>query len=295
MTDRISADIENDFHYRAMTPSSRVAVLAATAALVSFAPRARALDLFEVQVYQAEVNKPGQFGLEMHTNHTLRGQKQVEWGGHVPPDRATRVTFEPAVGVTEWLELAAYFQVFHTPEAGAQYGGMKLRAKMVVPERIRGKVMLGMNVEVGRVPRAVEVDGWANELRPILGYKNGYFLASFNPIIGYAFTGPERFRMHFEPALKGWVNTQLGFALGAEYYAGLGLIDQGFSPLRGQEHLALVAFDLAEKANASHHDADHGEEAEDDDEWELNVAFGRGFGPSTAQEWLLKTILGHSF
>lgn len=261
--------------------------LLAALGLLTLSPTVRALDLFEIQVYQAEVNKPGQFALEMHTNHTLRGQRQVEWAGHIPPDRATRVTFEPALGVTEWLELGAYLHTFHTPEAGSRFGGVKLRAKLVVPERVSGNTMLGLNIEVGRVPRAVEVDGWANEMRPIVGYKNGYFLASFNPIIGYAFTGSERFRLHFEPALKGWVNTQLGFAIGAEYYAGLGLIDQGFARRRDQEHLALIAFDLTEKANAA--------ESDDDEEWELNVAFGRGFGPATAQEWLLKTILGKAF
>lgn len=264
----------------------RLAAAAVSLVALAVAPAAHALDLFEIQVYQSEVNKPGQFGLEMHTNYTIRGQKQAEWDGHVPADRATRLTFEPALGVTEWLEVGAYFQTMHAPDYGVKYAGMKLRAKMVVPERISGNTMLGLNVELGRVPRAVEEDGWANELRPIVGYKNDRFLVSFNPIIGYAFTGSERFRLHFEPALKGWVNTQLGFALGAEYYAGLGLIDRGFSPLRDQEHLALVAFDLAEKAGAKE---------DEDGEWELNVAFGRGFGPATAQEWLLKTIVGKAF
>lgn len=262
--------------------------LALGAASAVIAPSAHALDLFEIQVYQSEVNRPGQMALEVHTNHTFRGQRQVEWEGHVPADRATRLTLEPAIGVTEWLELGLYFQTLHAPGAGARYGGMKLRAKMVVPERISGRAMLGLNIEVGRVPRAVEVDGWANELRPIIGYKDGHVLLSFNPIIGYAFTGSDRFRLHVEPALKGWVNTQLGFAVGAEYYAGLGLLDRGFMPVRDQEHLALLAFDLAEKANATKDEDDAGE-------WELNVAFGRGFGPSTAQEWLLKTIVGKSF
>lgn len=257
---------------------------ALVAALVAAAPSAHALDLFEIQVYQSEVNAPGQVGLELHTNHTLRGQKAEEWDGQVPAHRASRMTLEPAVGVTEWLELGAYFQMLHAPDYGVRYGGSKLRAKMVVPERIAGRGMFGLNIEVGRVPKAVEEDGWANELRPIVGYKDDRFLVSFNPIIGYAFTGPERFRLHFEPALKGWVNTQLGFAVGAEYYAGLGLIDRGFSKLKEQEHLALLAFDLAEKAGAK-----------EESGWELNVAVGRGFGPSTAQEWLLKTIVGKSF
>lgn len=245
---------------------------------------ARALDLAEIQVYQSEVNRPGQFGLEVHTNHTIRGQKQVEYEGHIPPHGVTRLTLEPALGVTEWLELGLYFQALHAPDAGFQWAGAKVRAKLVVPSRLTGRFMLGLNVEVGRIPHNVEVDGWANELRPIFGYKDGWLLASFNPIIGYAFTGDERMKPHFEPALKGWINTQRGFALGVEYYAGLGLFSRGFAPLREQEHLALVAFDLAEPAGR-----------DDDDGWELNVAFGHGFGPATAQDWLLKTIVGKAF
>ncbi len=250
------------------------------------APAARALDLAEIQVYQSEVNRPGQLGLEVHANHTLRGKRDVEYPGQVPPDRATRVTFEPALGVTEWLEVGVYFQLLRAPELGVRYAGAKVRAKLVVPERVSGRFMLGLNIEVGRIPHAIEIDGWANELRPIVGYKDGFVLVSFNPIIGYAFTGAERMRPHFEPALKGWVNTQLGFALGMEYYAGLGLFDRRFAPWREQEHLALVAFDLTERARAIKHD---------DDEWEVNVALGRGFGPATAQEWLLKTIVGKPF
>lgn len=260
--------------------------LALLTAAVLAAPAARATDMFEIQVYQSEVNKPGQFAVELHTNQTIRGPKTAEWDGHVPTDRMTRMTLEPALGITEWLELGLYLQSFHTPGAGANFGGFKARAKMVVPQRISKNYMLGVNVEVGRVPRAIEIDGWANELRPIIGYKDGWVLASFNPIIGYAFTGPERFRMHFEPGAKGWVNTQLGFALGVEYYAGLGLIDKGLAPWREQEHLALVAMDFAEKANSSH---------DDEEEWEVNVAFGRGFGPAAAHEWLLKTIIGKAF
>jgi len=251
--------------------------------LVTTVP-ARALDLAEIQVYQSEVNRPGQFGLEVHTNYTLRGKQEVEYPGHIPPHRALRLTLEPAIGVTEWLELGVYLQMLQAPDVGVRWAGAKLRAKFVAPRRLTGRFMLGLNVEVGKVPEAIEQEGWANELRPILGYEDDWFLAAFNPIVGYAFSGEDRLRPHFEPAFKAWINTQRGFALGLEYYAGLGLFSQGFSPLREQEHLALVAFDLTERAGQT-----------DDEGWELNVAFGRGFGPATAQDWLLKTIVGKAF
>lgn len=258
--------------------------LAAFAALTSVGRPAGALDLQEIQIYQSEVNRPGQLGLELHVNHTLRGKTDPEWDGQVPPDGVTRATLEPALGVTEWLEVGLYLQALRGPDTGVRWAGAKVRAKLVVPARHTGRFMFGLNVEVGRVPHALEEDGWANELRPILGLREGRFLFLLNPIVGYAFTGPERFRPHFEPGAKAWVDTRRGFALGLEYYAGLGLFGRGFSPWREQEHLALVAFDLVEPPGST-----------DDDDWELNVAFGRGFGPATAQEWLLKTIVGKAF
>lgn len=262
----------------------RLPVVAALGALSLSTTAARALDLQEIQVYQAEVNRPGQLGLELHVNHTLRGKTAPEYEGQIPPDGVTRATLEPAVGVTEWLEVGVYLQALRAPSTGVRWAGAKVRAKLVVPERLSGRWILGLNVEVGRVPIAVEEDGWANELRPILGVREGRFLFLVNPIVGYAFTGPERFQPHFEPGAKAWIDTRKGFALGLEYYAGLGLFGHGFAAFREQEHLALLAFDLVGPPGAS-----------DDDDWELNVAFGRGFGPATAQDWLLKTIVGRAF
>jgi len=103
---------------------------------------------------------------------------------------------------------------------------------MVVPKRLGLPLFLGLNVEVGRVPRAVEEAGWANEFRPIVGWTNGWFLIDVNPIMGYALSGPEKYQLDFEPAGKVSVNTQLGFALGVEHYSGLGLLREGLSPLK---------------------------------------------------------------
>jgi hypothetical protein len=256
-------------------------------ALYIISPRpARALDHFEIQVYEDDVNRPGQFALEVHSNYTFKGHREPDYPGQVPADRAFRLTLEPALGVTPWLELGGYFQTLYQPDAGLQYAGFKVRTKFVLPRSRQQHFFAGINAEVGRVPHKVEEQQWANEFRPIVGYENGYVLFDINPIFGYALTGDEALKPHFEPAAKAAINTQQGFALGLEYYAGLGLLSSGFLPRSEQEHLLFAVFDLAQPAQAPEPEADP---------WELNIALGRSLTDATDREWIAKMIVGKPF
>lgn len=258
--------------------------LALAMALLLGSGHALALDAFEIQVYEAEVNRPGQFGLELHSNYTIAGHTTPEYPGEITPNHVARFTLEPALGVTDWLELGAYLQTMITPEGG-KFVGAKLRAKFVIPEERTRPFFFGINAEIGRVSKRVEEEGWANEFRPIIGWSNGRFLVDVNPIFGYALTGPERFRPDFEPAGKLGVNTDRGFMLGLEYYAGLGLIHKGFSSWHDQEHLLMATFDLVPPKGA----------VENDNGWELNVGFGRSLTEASPSRWLVKAIVGHAF
>jgi hypothetical protein len=241
------------------------------------------MDKFEIQVYQGEHNDPGQPSVELHTNYTIAGHTTPAYPGETPPDQVLRFTLEPALGVTDWLELGAYLQSVVTPAAGAQFGGWKLRTKFIMPERFHLPIILGINVELGRVPKSAEEAGWANEFRPIIGIEVGRFGFTFNPIFGFALTGPEAGKPDFEPALKAKWNTNLGFALGLEHYAALGRFDEGFVAFHKQEHLTFAAFDLEPAVGQ----AESG--------WELNVAVGRSLTDATPQRWLVKAIVGRAF
>lgn len=165
------------------------------------------------------------------------------------------------------------------------WGGLKLRAKFVVPERLALPVHLGMNVEIGRVSARLEQDGWANEFRPILAWQQGPWLIATNPIIGYALTGPAAFKPEFEPCGKVAFNTQRGFAVGVEYYAATGRLAEQFSAIASQEHLAFAVFDL-EPPNGA---------VENPQAWAFNAAIGHGLTAGTAQQWVVKTIFGREF
>jgi hypothetical protein len=254
-------------------------------AVMALSTSARASDKFEIQVYQGEHNDPGQFGLEVHTNYTFAGHKTPAYEGETPADRALRITLEPSLGITDWLEVGAYLQTMVSPGSNGEFAGWKLRVKVVAPDRWKLPVRLGLNAELGRVPRSVEEEGWANELRPIIGFHWWRFGLTFNPLIGFPLTGPDAGKPDFEPATKLKFNTNLGFAVGAEYYAGLGRFDVGFDPLHKQEHLLFAVFDLEPRVGAP----------EPSDAWELNVDLGAGLTSATAQQWLAKVIVGHAF
>jgi len=260
----------------------RIRTVIATAALLSTLP-AFGMDKFEIQVYQGEHDDPGQASVELHGNDTLAGHEQPSYEDEIPPDGVLRLTLEPALGVTPWLEIGAYLQTMVTPSGGTHFAGWKLRTKLIAPERWHLPVILGINVEVGRVPRSVEDEGWANEFRPIIGLPAGRFMFTFNPLFGFALTGPEAGKPDFEPAFKATWNTELGFALGVEHYAALGRFDEGFVGIHQQEHMTFAALDL-EPA-----------EGQPESGWELNVAVGRSLTDATPQRWLVKAIVGRAF
>ncbi|HET9954451.1 MAG TPA: hypothetical protein VFQ61_08100 [Polyangiaceae bacterium] len=264
-------------------------------------------DLFEIQVYEAEVNNPLQAGLEAHLNYTFSGRRSAEYAGEAVPHHAARLTLEPALGLTEYLEVGAYLQNMIDRDGTYRFAGWKLRTKWVVPRRYTGRFFLGINAEIGKVPRAVEEHGWANEFRPILGYDDGHWLFDVNPIFGYALSGPDKLRPDFEPAGKVAFNTQLGFSIGTEYYAGLGYLSALPAPRSEQDHLLFLTFDLAQPASAKSLRAPRTEAQSTSGEnptpesdeaelpFELNVGLGRGLSDATPQRWIVKAIFGRAF
>ena len=73
------------------TASAAVA-LAAGLVTTALTERSLGMDLFEIQVYQADVNEPGHFGLEIHSNYTIDGRSQAAYAGEQPPNHVARLT-----------------------------------------------------------------------------------------------------------------------------------------------------------------------------------------------------------
>jgi hypothetical protein len=162
-----------------------------------WAAPALAFDPFEIQVYDGTADARGEAGLEIHLNRH---------------HEATRITFEPSFGVTDFWEIGAYLQTRQ-----GHYEGVKLRSKFTAPV---GDFRLGVNFELAYEPGAQ----WAGEIRPILAFENNRWLVAVNPSV--------TFPAAFEPGALAKVKVG-PIAAGLEYYGTL-----------PSEHYLFAAIDL---------------------------------------------------
>jgi hypothetical protein len=250
-----------------------LASLALLAVTLAAAP-ARAVDPFEIQVYEGDINDPLQAGLELHTNFVADGRQAAAFPGEAVPHHTLHTTLEPSLGILAWWELGAYLQLATAPSRGeAHFGGFKLRSKFVVPQRLTGAFILGVNFEVGRGTAALGSASWDSEVRPIIAFGRGRWFAAVNPILGWSFSGPAT--PELEPAAKIRFDAGHHVGLGVEYYAGLGPLSKP-EALHDQQHFLYVVGDLL------------------DGPIELNVGVGHGF-TTASDAWTIKTIVGKTF
>jgi hypothetical protein len=87
----------------------------------------------EIQVYDATIDPPGQFSLELHNNYTPSGRTGPDFPGGIIPNHALNGVAEWAYGVRPWFELGAYFPLYTLSGGRLQFNGGKLRALFVVP------------------------------------------------------------------------------------------------------------------------------------------------------------------
>lgn len=233
----------------------------------------RAVDHFELEVYDGTANRPGAPGLELHLNGWLTGHRTA-----TPPVRPlhdqAHATLEPSFGVAPWWEVGAYLQMAVRADDGVvDWAGVKARSKFVVPPNWDAHWRLGANFELAYVPSAYEADGWSVELRPIAAWHDPRWLFVANPIVGFALDGAGG--ASFEPAVKA-ARTIGPVAVGLEYYGDLGRLGN-FDPVRQQEHYIFEALDVLDVG-----------------QFELNAAIGEGLTAASAG-MVVKAIVGYEW
>jgi hypothetical protein len=245
------------------------------ALVVGASVRAHALDAFEYQVYDSEINKVGEYSLETHLNSNLAGKRDPEYVGQIAQDHMTHLTFEFARGMTKYWELGAYLQSALDSEGVYHYAGAKLRSKFVVPHEEGAPLQLGVNFEISNVPPEFEEDRWGSEVRPIIGYTFNRLTVMFNPIVDVNLTSGASAVPDFQPALKVTFDTKRGYGLGAEYYVDMGPIDDLNSASKSEQYI-FAAYDLLRGP------------------FELNIALGAGLTESS-NSTIAKAIYGFDF
>jgi hypothetical protein len=208
-------------------------------------------DPFEIQVYDGTANARGKPSLEVHSNWRT--------------SRELHLTFEPAIGITDWWELGGYVQTSLGPDLKFRFEGVKLRTKFVTPPGSDPNFRLGVNFEL-------EWDNgtWGGEVRPIVAWENARWVFAFNPIVSFGGDAPV-----LEPAAFALVKLREVVSLGLEYYAGLGPTMK-FLPLAQQEHYLYEVVNLLAVEHL-----------------ELNFGIGEGFTKASAP-FVVKLIVGYS-
>ena len=226
----------------------------------------------EIQVYDDSINKPGQWGLELHFNSTPSGVSAQEYPGEIQNVHGYRGTPEISYGLTETLEAGLYLPVVHDAQGTTAFAGPRVRLKWIpqqAPET--GGYFYGLNVEVSAVKPQFEQYQNTIELRPILGIRTPDWLFVTNPALdyplraGYRQGGPE-----FSPSFKVSRNVAQGLAAGFEYYADLGSVNNTL-PFADQGHTLFLAVDVDRKP------------------WVFNLGIGRGLTPAS-DRWTIKSI-----
>jgi len=237
---------------------------------------AKAQDNYEIQVYGAETVAPKRTMVELHSNFTFSGSKDVV-DGVIPTNYAWHETIEITQGITPWFETGFYIFTSVNKGYGWQWVGDHIRPRVRAPDEWHWPVGVSLSVEIGYQRPQFSRDTWTLEIRPIVDKQLGHWYLSFNPTVDRSFHGPGiRSGVSFSPNFKAGYDITKRINAGLEYYGSLGPVT-GFDPFRDQQQQIIPAVDLNLGPN-----------------WEFNFGVGVGVTHST-DHLLVKMILGRRF
>ena len=261
---------------RSRLPSCFSIAFCLALALAAFVLPTRAQDNYEIQVYGSELVAPGNTMVELHSNFTIEGAKQITDGVY-PTNHALHETIEITHGFTDWFETGFYIFTSERSGQGTQWVGDHIRPRFAVPEKWHWPVGLSISNEIGYQRRQFSTDTWTWEMRPIIDQKVGRWYWSINPTFDKSIHGlTQNQGLVFSPNVKFSYDLTPKIAAGLEYYGSVGPLTNVY-PLAEQEHQIFPAIDL----NVS-------------PKWEIN--FGIGIGATRSTDHLIaKMILGYRF
>ncbi len=233
-----------------------------------------AQDNYEIQVYGAQTVEKGSTMLELHSNFTLDGQKEVK-NGVLPTNHIVHETVEITHGFTSFFEVGFYIFNALGNDNRTTYVGSHIRPRVMIPQEWKWPVGVSLSLEVGYQKKEYSEDDWTLEIRPIVDKQLGKLYLAFNPVFDKSIHGLNKDQGYvFSPNVKAAYNLTKIIAAGLEYYGSLGALNN-FQPYQSQQHQLFMAVDLDWSPD-----------------WELNAGYGWGFTQSTDNA-IFKVILGY--
>lgn len=226
----------------------------------------------EIQVYTDEINRPGQWGLELHANATPAGSKLPAYPGEITTNHGVRVTPEFSYGLNGDWEAGLYVPTVRSSNGDYYMAGMRVRMKWIPVKGPGG--FAGANLEIYRVdPKFSDVNA-GSELRFITGYEGQHWLFSVNPVINWGI-------LKSAGGADGSLGVKLSrkaskdFSFGGEYYSEFGKL-RSLLPYSQQSNTLYAVMDYEGPS------------------FNLNFGVGRGL-TLPADNWTVKSIVGFSF
>ena len=251
--------------------SMRTWAMTTVAALLLLGPRAYAAPE-EIQVYEDDMDKPGQWGLDTHVNYVFDSLGPLDYPGEQPSNERLRLTPEWSYGLMQGIELGAYLPLADVQDHRFTVDGYKFRIKWIAPKPTNQSWYWGANFEIGDVDKQLDINPWNAELKGIVGWRGGPWDVAFNTNLDWAVAGPQRGPATVQLATKVSYKVASNLALGVESYDGAGDINH-LGQFSGAGHSIYATADTSIGL------------------WDLNVGIGRGYSGEPDQ-WILKFIVG---
>ena len=229
----------------------------------------------EIQVYTDEMNKVGQYGVELHLNYVQVGSKALSHAGEIPSNHRFQATPEFSYGINQSLEVGLYVPFALSDRGDAYATGLRPRLKYIHQATEPSIFFWGFNTEFGYSTLKVTDSMWGLELRPIIGIRTDNWLLAFNPIIDIPLSKGGLQQAQFEPSFKISRKINERLDLGIEHYSGLGSINN-LQRWKNQEHTVFATADFKVK------------------DMEVNFGIGRGYH-NGLDDWVIKSIVAFPF
>src|SRR5450631_2335424 len=112
--------------------SSLCGVVMGVATVLVFVRNARAIDFYEIQIYDTDTAPMGHLELELHSNSvTTATGEQAKSAMDV---YQVHETVEATFGVLRWLEIGQYFCTAKFSADGYQYSGSRSKIHFSIPQ-----------------------------------------------------------------------------------------------------------------------------------------------------------------
>ena len=172
-------------------PKTSIVALALIAIVLAIVPKEVLAQTDEIQVYNAEIERPGKFNVTLHNNFTPIGRKKPVFPGGIIPNHSENGGFEYAYGVADWFEQGLYLPIYtgYSEERGGSIDGLKVRELFVRPHAHDHEFFYGVNFEFSFNYPYWESRTYSAEVRPIVGLHLHRVDLIYNPIVDTDYTG----------------------------------------------------------------------------------------------------------